>query len=225
MVALRSKPAIRAAALPLLLPFLAAIGCAEIAGRTPSVTTAPPGFSADTFTRDGLISGATATEAGCRALPDGLWVNARDRRECLRFGVSGMQGPAAHRAGLRPRRSGWRVLPLRGRQALCRARQRALRTLARNAGLRSGGAERGHGRHAGGPHGEARHARLLRQPRARPPHRGRGRVDGQRADRAAAALRIPRFRALRLFLRRPRGGEPPGAAERHSLRGDRLRAA
>ena len=94
MVALRSKPAIRAAALPLLLPFLAAIGCAEIAGRTPSVTTAPPGFSADTFTRDGLISGATATEAGCRALPDGLWVNARDRRECLRFGASGMQGPA-----------------------------------------------------------------------------------------------------------------------------------
>ncbi|HYI83183.1 MAG TPA: hypothetical protein VEX11_08255 [Acetobacteraceae bacterium] len=77
-----------------MLPFLAASGCAEIAGRTPSVTTAPPGFSADTFTRDGLISGATATEAGCRALPDGLWVNARDRRECLRFGVSGMQGPA-----------------------------------------------------------------------------------------------------------------------------------
>jgi len=94
MVALRFTLATRAAALSLLLPVLAAIGCAEIAGQAPPAATAPPGFSADTFTRQGLISGATATAAGCRALPDGLWVSARDRRECLRFGASGMGGPA-----------------------------------------------------------------------------------------------------------------------------------
>jgi predicted esterase len=92
MVALCFESAIRTSVL--LLPLLAAAtGCAEIAGRAPPVATAPPGFSADTSTREGLISGATATEAGCRALPDGLWVSARGRRECLRIGASGMQGP------------------------------------------------------------------------------------------------------------------------------------
>ena len=69
------------------LPLLAVLGC----GRA----TDPPaaqagGFSADTFTRQGLISGATATEAACRALPDGLWVSAGDRHECLRYGAGGI---------------------------------------------------------------------------------------------------------------------------------------
>ena len=55
--------------------------------------TAPAGFSADTFSRAGLISGATATEAACRALPDGLWVSAGERQECIRYGSGGTQGP------------------------------------------------------------------------------------------------------------------------------------
>ncbi|HEX8375649.1 MAG TPA: hypothetical protein VF606_10765 [Geminicoccaceae bacterium] len=56
-------------------------GCAG-----PPAPTAPtPGFSADTATREGLISGATASEPACAALPDGLWVRAGDRAECLRF--------------------------------------------------------------------------------------------------------------------------------------------
>ncbi|TCZ64369.1 alpha/beta fold hydrolase [Roseicella aquatilis] len=68
----------RAAALLALLGGLA--GCA---GRPAT------GFSADTATRAGLISGATATEPACRALPDGLWVQAAGRAECLRFGAGG----------------------------------------------------------------------------------------------------------------------------------------
>ena len=72
-------------------------GCA---GPVPPVAPTP-GFSADTATREGLISGATTTEAACAALPDGLWVRAgdrpndrpndqpnnqsNDRAECLRF--------------------------------------------------------------------------------------------------------------------------------------------
>ncbi|TDH62214.1 hypothetical protein E2C06_12550 [Dankookia rubra] len=67
-------------------------GCAA-----PVAPAAPtPGFSADTATREGLISGATASEAACTALPDGLWVRAEGRAECLR--VSGRLARPARRA-------------------------------------------------------------------------------------------------------------------------------
>ncbi|HEY0419906.1 MAG TPA: hypothetical protein VGC80_10335 [Acetobacteraceae bacterium] len=82
-----------------LLLSLAAAACtrggADRGGA--QLTTAaplPPSFSADTATREGLISGATATEAGCRALPDGLWVHAGGRHECLRYGVAGVDQQA-----------------------------------------------------------------------------------------------------------------------------------
>ena len=81
----------------MLLPLaLAAAGCAGSGGlRNPHpATPAPPGFSADTFTREGLASGATATEAGCRALPDGIWVDTGSRRECLRYAAGGTERPA-----------------------------------------------------------------------------------------------------------------------------------
>lgn len=75
---------------PALLPILLlAAGCAAPPQAQDAAPAAPPGFSADTFTRDGLVSGATATEAGCRALPDGLWVAAAGRHECLRFAAGG----------------------------------------------------------------------------------------------------------------------------------------
>jgi predicted esterase len=77
----------------LLLP-LAAAGCAAERGGPAPSATAPPGFSADTFTRAGLISGATATEAGCRALPDGLWVDTGRRQECIRYAAAGLDRPA-----------------------------------------------------------------------------------------------------------------------------------
>jgi dienelactone hydrolase len=83
------------------LLLLAAAGCAgAVVGNggphaAATATLPPPGFTADTFSREGLISGATATEAGCRALPDGLWVDVGTRRECLRFAAAGMErGPA-----------------------------------------------------------------------------------------------------------------------------------
>ncbi len=62
------------ALLLLLTLALAAAGCAgrPEAGAQALRQPVPPGFSADTFTREGLMSGATATEAGCRALPDGF---------------------------------------------------------------------------------------------------------------------------------------------------------
>ena len=67
------------------------------ADRRPAAS--PPGFSADTFSRQGLVSGATATEAGCRALPDGLWVGTGNgRRECLRHAAAGMEGAAGRTA-------------------------------------------------------------------------------------------------------------------------------
>ncbi|WP_380068067.1 alpha/beta fold hydrolase [Dankookia sp. GCM10030260] len=71
----------------LLLAWLG--GCAG-----PVASTAPtPGFSADTATREGLISGATASEPACLALPDGLWVRSGDRAECLRV-AGGLDRPA-----------------------------------------------------------------------------------------------------------------------------------
>jgi predicted esterase len=82
-----------------LLLSLAAAGCAggnvALSGAQPAtVAPLPPGFSADTATREGLVSGATATEAGCRALPDRLWVQAGRRHECLHYGAGGTNRPA-----------------------------------------------------------------------------------------------------------------------------------
>jgi dienelactone hydrolase len=81
-----------------LLLALAAAGCAggEVGrgGAQSAAVTPLLGFSADTATRDGLISGATAVEAGCRALADGLWVRAGGRRECLRYAAGGTDRPA-----------------------------------------------------------------------------------------------------------------------------------
>lgn len=93
MIAPRRKPSLPGMATALLLPLMAAAGCAGDGGAPEPPP--PPGFSADTFTRKGLISGATATEAGCRALPDGFWVSTRSgRHECLRFGMAGTDRPA-----------------------------------------------------------------------------------------------------------------------------------
>ena len=90
-----------AAALALLL--LASAGCAggaaeggprtAAAGAGAGPAAPPPGFTADTATRGGLARGAAATEAGCRALPDGLWVGAGGggRRECLRHAAAGLE--------------------------------------------------------------------------------------------------------------------------------------
>ena len=97
MAARRTPSLFRAAAL--LLPLVAATGCAGDGGGGSLAMAPPPGFSADTFTRQGLISGATATEAGCRALPDGLWAGTGDgRRECLRHAAAGMEGAAGRTA-------------------------------------------------------------------------------------------------------------------------------
>jgi hypothetical protein len=65
-------------------------GLAACAGP---VRTGPPGFSADTSSWEGLASGATASEAVCRALPDGIWARAGERRACLRFAVAGANRP------------------------------------------------------------------------------------------------------------------------------------
>jgi dienelactone hydrolase len=87
MAPARPAHSLRVAAAALLL---AAPGCAAgIRGGAPHAA-AVPGFSADTFTREGLRSGASATEAGCRALPDGLWVEAGERRERLRYAAAGL---------------------------------------------------------------------------------------------------------------------------------------
>lgn len=90
-VTLCPKWTLRGAALMLLL--VATVGCSTVANQAPQTATAPSGFSADTFSREGLISGATATETACRALPDGLWVSAGDRHECLRYATGGTLGP------------------------------------------------------------------------------------------------------------------------------------
>lgn len=94
-----------------MLALLAATGCAggaaEGGPRTAATGSAPPpGFTADTATREGLASGAGASEAGCRALADGLWAETRaGRRECLRHAAAGVdpggaRGPAPPRAAL-----------------------------------------------------------------------------------------------------------------------------
>lgn len=91
MGASRHKQLLSKVALALFL--LATPGCSEgVEGRASS--SVPPGFSADTFTREGLISGASATEAGCRALPDGLWVDIGSRQECIRYAAGGAEQPA-----------------------------------------------------------------------------------------------------------------------------------
>ena len=86
------------------LMLLAIAGCAGGGGGgggSPAAT-APAGFSADTFSLQGLGSGATATEAGCRALPDGLWAGTgKGRRECLRHAAAaGTGGTAGGRTAL-----------------------------------------------------------------------------------------------------------------------------
>ena len=89
----RLGPSSAKAARALLLSLTLALAGAGCAGRHEGpARRPPPGFSADTFTREGLVSGATATEAGCRALPDGLWVNIGNRRECLRYAAAGPSG-------------------------------------------------------------------------------------------------------------------------------------
>jgi len=86
------------AALALLLAAGCTAGGAEGSGPPAAAVrpAPPPGFSADTFTREGLASGASAVEAGCRAMMDGLWVSANDgRHECLRYVLAGTgPGPA-----------------------------------------------------------------------------------------------------------------------------------
>lgn len=117
---------LRPAALLVLLAAVAPIGgCAGGGGaaagdraagsssgpRSTAAATAPTealpslfGFTADTSTREGLASGARASEAGCRALADGLWVgDGTGRHECLRYAAAGTargggQGPASHTA-------------------------------------------------------------------------------------------------------------------------------
>lgn len=92
MVALRSGSAAFA---NILLPLLVVMGCAGNGNHSPGkLMKVLPGFSADTFTREGLISGATTTEAACRALPDGLWVDIGSRRECIRYAAGGTDQPA-----------------------------------------------------------------------------------------------------------------------------------
>jgi pimeloyl-ACP methyl ester carboxylesterase len=51
----------------------------------------PPGFSADTATRTGLASGATASAEACHGLTDAVWVRAGDRRECLRVEAASLE--------------------------------------------------------------------------------------------------------------------------------------
>ncbi len=70
-----------------MLAILAAVACTA---RLPDEAGKPAGFSADTFTGDGLATGAAASEAACHALGDGLWVVAAGRQECLRYAAAGL---------------------------------------------------------------------------------------------------------------------------------------
>jgi pimeloyl-ACP methyl ester carboxylesterase len=105
------RPVRPTALLALLAAAASTIGCgggtaerlraASGTGSRGAAASPPPGFSADTSTREGLASGARASEAGCRALADGLWVGAGDgRRECLRFAAAGTGPGAAGRTAL-----------------------------------------------------------------------------------------------------------------------------
>lgn len=89
------RDALRPAA---VLALLAVAGCAGT-GRSPVAETGPvppgAGFTADTATREGLASGATASEAACRVLPDGVWADGGGRRECLRYAAAGVARGAA----------------------------------------------------------------------------------------------------------------------------------
>ncbi|MBW8269839.1 alpha/beta hydrolase family protein [Caldovatus aquaticus] len=78
-----------------LLPMLPLLAIGAGCAGAPGGTQPPPGFTADTFGLAGLLSGARATEAGCRALPDGLWVGTADgrRSECIRYHAAGLDGP------------------------------------------------------------------------------------------------------------------------------------
>jgi hypothetical protein len=96
-----SKLLVPAAAALLLGLAAAAAGCAgDAAGGPRAAAAAPPaGFTADTFARAGLVGGAAATAAGCRALPDGLWVGAAGgRSECLRHAAAGTERGAGRTA-------------------------------------------------------------------------------------------------------------------------------
>jgi dienelactone hydrolase len=95
----RPGPPSAKAALALLMSLTLALAVAGCAGHPEgSARPPPPGFSADTFTHEGLVSGATATEAGCHALPDGLWVAIGSRRECLRYAAGGTERRQARTA-------------------------------------------------------------------------------------------------------------------------------
>ena len=76
----------------LLYAAVAAAGCAPVARPAPVAAWAfapTRGVSADIPTLAGLRTGAHATEAGCRARPNGLWVAAGERRECLLYAAAG----------------------------------------------------------------------------------------------------------------------------------------
>ncbi len=92
-----------AAALALLAAGCAG-GGADGGPRTGATGSPPPGFTADTSTSEGLAAGARASEAGCRALADGLWVETRaGRRACLRFAAAGVAAPGEGRGLAAPR--------------------------------------------------------------------------------------------------------------------------
>ncbi|CAA9263843.1 MAG: hypothetical protein AVDCRST_MAG04-2755, partial [uncultured Acetobacteraceae bacterium] len=161
----------------------------------------------------------------------GRAVGGRRRRAArvpaLRRGGHGARvgGPLGIGAGADPGRRGGRVLPLRGRQAAGRGRGRRLRGLHGGPAGRGAGAERRRGRAARGAGRAAGDARLLRRPCAGQAHPGGGGPAGRQVDGAAPALRVPRVRALGLLLRRGDRGQPPGSADGHPVRGDRLGAA
>ncbi len=133
----------------LALP-VALAGCAASGGGIPQnprpMTSAPPGFSADTFSREGQISGATATEAGCRALPDGLWAVAGSRRECIRYAAAGLERRGATALVYVPGDPEGASYRFAGGQGIRRPGERALRADGRGATRRSRSAERRHKR-------------------------------------------------------------------------------
>ncbi len=65
-----------------------------------ATSSAPAGFTADTATPTGLVQGATATEIGCRALGETLWVAAGPRQECLRYIGAGLVAQSSYATAL-----------------------------------------------------------------------------------------------------------------------------